>query len=54
MNWKPTEGRKPRTGEAKLQVRFRNGWVSKWTFTAKQLRWTHTGDDFDVVEVRRG
>lgn len=49
----PTQGRTPRTGEAKLIVQFRCGYVCKWTYTAKQLRWTDTGDDWDVVAVRR-
>lgn len=49
----PTNGRKPRTGEMKLRVKYRNGWVSKWEFVASQLRWTDTGDDWDVIEVER-
>lgn len=51
---KPTNGRKPRTGEAKLMVEFRNGRTGE--YTAGQLRWTHDDDGFprewDVVAVR--
>lgn len=50
---KPTLGRKPRTGEAKLRVTFRNGLVSKWEYPAAALRWTHSGCDWDVVAVER-
>ena len=49
----PTNGRKPRTGEKLLRVQFRNGLVSRHTYTAAQLRWTDTGDDWDVIAVGR-
>lgn len=49
----PTKGRTPRTGETQLEVQFRNGRISKHTYTAKQLRWTHTDDSHDVIAVRR-
>jgi hypothetical protein len=48
-----TNGRKPRTGERKLRVQFRNGQLSAHTYTAAQLRWTDTGSDWDVVGVER-
>jgi len=48
-----TNGRTPRTGEKPLRVQFANGYVCKWTYTAKQLRFTDTGSDWDVVAVRR-
>lgn len=53
---KPTLGRKPRTGEKKLRVQFRNGRTSLHTYTAGQLRWDERGCDWDViaVEVARG
>ena len=50
---KPTQGRKPRTGEAKLRVQFRCGLVSRHAYTAEQLRWNETGCDWDVVAVER-
>lgn len=53
MNWIETHFRKPRTGEHKLRVRFRNGMESKHEYTAAQLRWSDTGHDFDVVAVTR-
>jgi hypothetical protein len=49
----PTKGRKPRTGDKLLRVQFRNGQVSRHEYTAAQLRWTETGDGWDVVGVRR-
>ena len=50
----PTKGRMPRTGETRLIVQFRNGYVDdRNTYTAKQLRWTDTGNDWDVVGVRK-
>lgn len=50
----PTKGRKPRTGERKLEVIFRNGFRDrKHSYTSAQLRWTDSGDDWDVIAVRR-
>jgi len=49
-----THGRMPRTGETKLTVQFRGGYIDERnTYTAKQLRWSDTGDDWDIVGVRR-
>jgi hypothetical protein len=45
----PTNGRKPKTGDKRLLVQFRNG--QSGTYTAAQLRWTDTGSDFDAVAV---
>lgn len=50
----PTRGRTPRTEERKLWVQFRNGRVSRFEYTARQLRWSQTGDDWDVIAVERG
>ena len=52
--WFQTFGRKPKTGDKPLFVRFRNGMESRFSYVAKQLRWTDTGDDWDIVGVRRG
>lgn len=50
----PTRGRKPRTGERRLIVQFRCGYVDKkHTYTAEQLRWSDTGDDWDIIAVKR-
>lgn len=52
--FKPTNGRKPRTGETRLVVQFRCGMVDdKHTYRAADLRWTDTGDSFDIVAVKR-
>lgn len=53
MTWVDTNGRKPRTGEKLLRVMFRNGYESRHQYTAAQLRWTVTGDDWDAVKVAR-
>jgi hypothetical protein len=49
----PTNGRKPRTGEMLLRVQFRNGQESRHEYTAAQLRWSDTGDDWDVIAVEK-
>lgn len=46
---KATNFRRPRTGDAKLRVQFRCGWVSRHEYTAAQLRWTDTNDDWDII-----
>ncbi len=53
MNWVETHGRKPRTGEKPIHVRFRNGLESRQTYVASQLRWSQVGDDWDVTHVAR-
>jgi hypothetical protein len=53
MKWVATHGRKPRTGERPLFVKFRNGLESKETYSASQLRWSHVGDPWDIMEVAR-
>lgn len=52
MKWAETKGRKPRTGDKPLRLRFRNGVESRWTYKAAQIRWTDTGSDWDATEVR--
>lgn len=48
-----TQGRTPRTKDKPLMIQFRNGYIDrKHTYTAAQLRWTDTGDDFDVIAVK--
>ena len=47
----PTNFRKPRTGDKKLRVQWRNGQTSIHTYTAAQLRWSDSGHEFDVVAV---
>jgi hypothetical protein len=54
VTWVETHGRKPRTGERPLLVRYRNGLESKHTYTVRQIaRWSHTGDDWDIMAVAR-
>jgi len=47
---KPTGGRKPRTGDRELRVKYRNGLVDNFPRKASQMRWTDTGYDWDIVE----
>lgn len=49
----PTHFRKPKTGERLLRVRFRNGLVSRFTYTAAQLRWDERGSPWDIIAVER-
>jgi hypothetical protein len=54
MKWVETQGKRPRTGDKHLHLRFRNGLESKVTYTADQIRrWSLIGDDWDVVAVAR-
>jgi hypothetical protein len=49
----PTNGRRPKTGERLLRVKFRNGHISIHAYRADQLRWDHRGSDWDIIEVGR-
>jgi hypothetical protein len=53
MTWVETQGRKPRTGDKLLHLRFRNGLESAKAYQADKIRWTDTGDPWDVTHVRR-
>ena len=46
------KGRMPVTGDRQLEVLFRNGEVSRFTYSAKQLRWSIENHPFDVVGYR--
>jgi len=48
----PCRGKRPVTGERQLEVLFRNGCTSKFTYTAAQLRWSIENHPFDVVGYR--
>jgi hypothetical protein len=49
----PTQGRKPKTGEHLLRVKFRCGQVSRHEYKADQLIWKDRGWDFDIVACER-
>ena len=51
MTWTPNTGFRPDTGDKKLRVKFRNGQVSKHTYSAKQLNWQDRGEPFDIIEL---
>lgn len=53
MTWTATNGRKPRTGDKALWIKFRNGQESKRPYVAAQLVWADRGWDYDVTHVRR-
>lgn len=46
------KGRQPATGERQLEVLFRGGFTSKFTYTARQLRWSIENHPFDIVGYR--
>lgn len=55
----PTQWREPKTGDKQLRVVFRNGQVSKHTYTARQLVWDDRSADvsealaaWDVVAAK--
>jgi hypothetical protein len=48
MTWHINKGRPPRDKSALLAIEWAQGWVSKWHFTANQLRWDLTGSPFDI------
>jgi len=50
--FQPCRGKRPVTGERQLEVLFRNGFVSQFTYTAAQLRWSIENHPFDVVGYR--
>lgn len=50
---KPTNFRKPRTDRL-LRVTFRNGEVSRYEYTAGQLRWDDRGSAWDILGVEYG
>lgn len=50
----PTNGRKPRTGEAKLIAQFRCGYIDdRHTYTAAQLQFADRGSDWDIIAVKK-
>lgn len=49
----PNRGKPPRDKSVKLGIKFANGEESKHTFTADQLRWSITGDGWDISEFWR-
>lgn len=54
MTWIETNGQIPRIGEELLYLKFRNGLESKKSYPANRVRWSHVGDDWDVMAVARG
>ena len=49
MRWIRTTGVQPRTQAETVYVKYRCGLVSKGAYPVKTQRWTHTGDDFDIM-----
>lgn len=48
---KPTNFRKPRTGDRLLRIRYRNNHVDDRPRTAAQMIWEDRGFDFDIIAV---
>lgn len=51
--WVPTHFRAPRTGEAPLYVRFRNGYEPTIALPANKWRFDDTGSRADIIAVRK-
>ena len=49
----PTNGLRPKTGDAPLRVQFRSGIERTYDAAARRLRFTDTGQAFDIVAVER-
>lgn len=47
--WRETRGYKPNTSATKVFVRYRCGLESKQAYPTDRQRWTHEGNDFDIV-----
>lgn len=47
MTWQATTWRPPQA--EKVRVRFREGSESKYEYAPRQLRWTDTGQLFDIT-----
>jgi len=45
----PNKGRPPRDQSVALGIRFANGKLARHEYTAGQLRWSLTGDEWDVA-----
>jgi hypothetical protein len=45
--------RSPPDNGTQYMPQYRNGYVDRWTYTAKQLRWVHDGSAWDVVAINR-
>lgn len=52
--FEPTRWTMPPTGDLKLRPQYRNGYVDKFTYTARQLVWSDRGNPWDVVAVAKG
>lgn len=46
-------GKPPRSTTIKLGIEFANGRKAIHEYTSDQLRWTRTGDDWDVAKFWR-
>ena len=49
----PTNGQRPKTGDAPLRVQFRSGEVRTYNAVIRPLRFTDTGHAYDIVAVER-
>lgn len=47
---KPTNFEDPKT-EKELRVKYRNGKIDDRPRTVRQMRWTQTGSEWDIVEA---
>lgn len=52
--FEPSRWSMPPTGEMRLRPQYRNGYIDRFTYTARQLRWSDTGSEWDVAAIARG
>lgn len=52
--FEPTRWTMPPTGELQLRPQYRCGYVDRFTYTARQLRWSNTGSAWDVAAAAEG
>jgi hypothetical protein len=50
MKWVAAQGVMPRIKAQKVFVRYRCGLESKQAYPVKGQRWSHQGNDFDIMD----
>ena len=53
MTWIENTGKAPRTGEALLQLKWASGALSAHNYLSHQVRWSKSGNPFDVLAYRK-
>lgn len=53
MKWYPNKGVSPRDTSVLLAIEWACGKLARHAYTAKQLRWSLTGHDYDIGRFAR-